>query len=156
VLDIIVTNIIHPKNVLTYGTYDLFHVGHARLLERASGLGDRLFVGVSSDSFNAIKGKECVIPYDDRAEIVAALRHVHHVFPENDWEQKVEDIQRYNIDVFVMGDDWAGEFDHLKAHCEVVYLPRTEGISTTSLKDRLYPLSGSSADEPRPASAKLR
>lgn len=122
------------KTVITYGTFDLFHIGHLKLLERLRGLGDRLIVAVSTDEFNEKKGKRSFMPFEHRAQIVASVRHVDMVIPENSWEQKVEDVKRYGVDVFGIGDDWAGKFDHLKAHCEVVYLPRTQGVSSTSLK----------------------
>ncbi|MBI4921559.1 MAG: adenylyltransferase/cytidyltransferase family protein [Devosia nanyangense] len=130
------------KTVLTYGTFDLFHIGHTRLLERARALGDRLMVGISSDEFNAVKGKRGVIPYEHRAEIVGAMRCVDEVFPENDWEQKERDIRRLGADVLVMGDDWAGKFDQYKSLCEVVYLPRTQGISSSELKAALGAFKG--------------
>lgn len=94
-------------------------------------------MGVSSDAFNAVKGKKCQISDKDRMEIVKAIRYVDEVIPETSWDQKVRDIQDHDVDVFVMGDDWKGKFDELKEYCEVVYLPRTEGISTTQLKDEL-------------------
>ena len=122
------------RKVITYGTFDLFHVGHLNILKRAKEQGDYLVVAVSSDAFNEIKGKKCVIPDYERMAIVEAIKYVDEVIPENDWEQKVRDVQEHNIDVFVMGDDWTGKFDFLKEYCEVVYLPRTEGISTTQLK----------------------
>lgn len=125
------------KKVLTYGTFDLFHIGHLNLLKRAKELGDYLIVGVSTDAFNAIKGKKCQIPDKDRMEIVKAIRYVDEVIPENSWDQKIKDVVDNDVDVFVMGDDWKGKFDFLKDYCEVVYLPRTEGISTTQLKDEL-------------------
>lgn len=125
------------KTVLTYGTFDLFHIGHLRLLQRLSAMADRLVVGISSDEFNAIKGKKCTIPYDHRAEIVSNLRMVDSVFPENSWDQKRGDIQRFDVDIFAMGDDWAGKFDDLGDLCEVVYLPRTPEISSTGIKDTL-------------------
>lgn len=125
------------KTVLTYGTFDLFHIGHVRLLERLSKLGDRLIVGVSTDEFNQSKGKKCLIPYAQRAEIVAAVKYVDTVIPERSWDQKVDDIRKYNVDVFAMGSDWEGRFDDLKKYCEVVYLPRTEGVSTTEIKTLL-------------------
>lgn len=127
------------RTVITYGTYDLFHVGHVRLLERARALGDRLVVGVSSDVFNAKKNKRSFIPFEQRLEIVASCRHVDQAFAEDDWEQKESDIRRYSASVFVMGDDWAGRFDHLKDLCEVVYLPRTNDISSSLLRDNLDP-----------------
>lgn len=123
--------------VITYGTFDLFHYGHLRLLERAAALGDKLVVGVSTDEFNAVKGKKCVQPYAERAAIVAALRMVDAVFPERCWEQKIDDIKRWKATVLVMGDDWRGKFDHLSAYCRVVYLERTPDISTTARKEML-------------------
>lgn len=125
------------RKVLTYGTFDLFHIGHLNLLRRAKELGDYLVVAVSSDDFNAIKGKKCVIPDYERMAIVEAIKYVDEVIPENSWDQKIKDVQEHDIDVFVMGDDWKGKFDFLKDYCEVVYLPRTEGISTTQLKNDL-------------------
>jgi len=130
-----------PLTVLTYGTFDLFHIGHLRLIERLRELGDRLVIGISTDEFNAEKGKHSIIPYADRAAIVAAIRGVDSVFPERDWDQKVADIKRLGADIFAMGDDWAGKFDHLSAHCQVVYLERTAGISSTRIKGQLIPRS---------------
>lgn len=123
--------------VLTYGTFDLFHIGHVRLLERAAKLGDELYVGLSSDNFNAIKGKKSILPYEQRAEIVASNKHVKGVFAEESWDQKVKDIKRLKADIFVMGGDWTGKFDELNQHCKVVYLDRTEGVSTTEIKQVL-------------------
>ena len=127
--------------VITYGTYDLFHVGHLRLLQRAKALageGGKLIVAVSSDRFNWVeKNKKCVISDKDRMEIVGALKCVDQVILEDNWEQKKTDVAKYNVDIFVMGDDWKGKFDFLKEQCEVVYLPRTEGISSTQLKATL-------------------
>lgn len=125
------------KRVITYGTFDLFHVGHLNIIKRAKKLGDYLIVAVSTDSFNEIKGKKCVIPDDERMAIVESIRYVDKVIPEETWEQKIDDIKKYNIDVFVMGDDWKGQFDELKEYCEVVYLPRTNEISTTNIKRKL-------------------
>lgn len=122
------------KNVITYGTFDVFHYGHLRLLERASELGDRLHVAVSTDEFNRIKGKTAHFDYLTRAHMVAQLRFVDVIVAEESWEQKVSDIERFNIDVFVMGDDWRGEFDGLKSLCEVVYLDRTPDISSTLIR----------------------
>jgi glycerol-3-phosphate cytidylyltransferase len=119
--------------VLTYGTFDLFHVGHLRLLSRARALGDRLVVGVSTDEFNHSKGKRAVLPFDERLEIVRSLRCVDLAIPEDHWEQKQRDILDHGVSVFVMGDDWQGKFDHLQEFCSVEYLSRTEGISTTTL-----------------------
>ncbi len=125
------------KKVITYGTFDLLHWGHIHLLKRAKALGDYLIVAISSDEFNRIKHKEAYHSYEHRKLIIEAIRYVDEVIPENNWEQKRDDIEKYGIDVFVMGDDWEGEFDFLKDVCEVVYLPRTEGISTSQIKDEL-------------------
>lgn len=123
------------KRVITYGTYDLLHYGHIELLKRAKALGDYLVVVLSSDEFNAIKGKKAYFPYEERKAIVEAIRYVDLVVPEYDWEQKPDDVKKYDIDVFVMGDDWTGKFDEqLAGLCEVVYLPRTPEISTTQIK----------------------
>lgn len=120
--------------VITYGTYDLLHRGHVNLLRRARELGDHLTVGLSTSAFNESKGKTCYQPYEDRASVVAAIRYVDHVIAESSWDQKVHDIRTHQINVFVMGDDWTGKFDFLKDYCDVVYLPRTPGISSTILR----------------------
>ncbi|MBM7543998.1 glycerol-3-phosphate cytidylyltransferase [Periweissella beninensis] len=125
------------KKVITYGTFDLLHKGHINLLKRAKALGDHLTVVVSTDEFNAIKGKKAYTPFVDRKYILEAIRYVDEVLPENNWEQKIDDVKNNNIDTFVMGDDWQGKFDFLADYCEVVYLPRTEGISTTKIKNDL-------------------
>ena len=122
------------KTVVTYGTFDLLHYGHLEILRRARGLGDRLIVGLSTDKFNKLKNKDSQISYEKRKEFLEALDFVDFVIPENDWSQKPHDIQTNEVDVFVMGDDWKGEFDFLEKYCEVLYLPRTIGISTTKLK----------------------
>ena len=123
------------KKVITYGTFDLFHYGHLQILKRAKELGDYLVVAVSTDEFNEVKGKKCVYPFKHRAEIVAAIEYVDEVIAEDNWEQKIDDIKSHNIDIFVMGDDWKGKFDELSQYCDVVYLSRTSGISTTYLKE---------------------
>ncbi|WP_239256431.1 glycerol-3-phosphate cytidylyltransferase [Listeria ilorinensis] len=125
------------KTVITYGTFDLLHWGHIELLKRARALGDYLIVALSTDEFNRIKHKEAFHSYEHRKLILEAIRYVDEVIPEENWEQKVSDVEKYHVDVFVMGSDWQGEFDFLKGYCEVVYLPRTEGISTTKIKDDL-------------------
>jgi len=122
------------KKVITYGTFDLFHYGHLKILERAKSLGDHLTVAVSTDEFNAIKGKKCTYPYNHRAEIVEAIKYVDKVIPEGNWEQKIKDIEENNIDIFVIGKDWEGKFDFLEKYCEVVYLDRTKDVSTTDVK----------------------
>ena len=125
------------KRAITYGTFDMFHIGHLKLLERIKQDCDHLTVAVSTDEFNAVKGKKTVIPYEDRAAIVASLKLVDRVIPENDWEQKTPDIINNNIDIFVIGSDWTGKFDFLQSHCRVAYLERTPGISSTQLKKTL-------------------
>jgi glycerol-3-phosphate cytidylyltransferase len=125
------------KRAITYGTFDMFHIGHLKLLERIKQDCDHLTVAVSTDEFNAVKGKKTVIPYEDRAAIVASLKLVDRVIPENDWEQKIPDIINNNIDIFIMGSDWTGKFDFLQSHCQVMYLKRTPGISSTQLKKTL-------------------
>jgi len=125
------------KKVITYGTYDLLHNGHINLLRRAKEYGDYLIVAISTDEFNALKGKKAYYTFEQRKAILEAIRFVDEVIPENAWEQKIEDVQNHNVDVFVMGDDWEGKFDFLKDYCEVIYLPRTVGISTTKIKKDL-------------------
>jgi glycerol-3-phosphate cytidylyltransferase len=127
------------KRVLTYGTFDLLHHGHIRLLRRAKALGDYLVVAVSTDEFNAGKGKKSYHDYALRKEILEAIRYVDLVIPEDSWEQKADDVSRYEIDIVVMGDDWAGSdrFEYLEEYCDVVFLPRTEGVSTTEIKEDL-------------------
>ncbi len=125
------------KTVITYGTFDMFHIGHLKLFERLSKLGDELIVAISTDEFNAIKGKKVLIPYDQRSEIVQSIKFVDRVIPEKDWDQKILDIKKFNVDVFAIGNDWEGKFDFLKDYCEVVYLERTDHISTTKLKKSL-------------------
>jgi len=125
------------KRIITYGTFDMFHIGHLRLLQRLKEMADELIVAVSTDKFNQTKGKKVMIPYEQRAEIVANIKCVDRVIPEENWEQKISDIEKYNIDIFAIGNDWEGEFDFLKEYCEVVYLDRTKNISTTQLKKSL-------------------
>ena len=126
------------KRVITYGTFDLLHYGHINLLKRAKALGDYLVVAISTDEFNwNEKQKKCYFTYEQRKALVEAIRYVDLVIPETGWEQKKYDVHEYHIDTFVMGDDWEGKFDFLKDYCEVVYLPRTEGISTTKIKEDL-------------------
>ncbi|MFN4873355.1 MAG: glycerol-3-phosphate cytidylyltransferase [Akkermansiaceae bacterium] len=124
------------KKILTYGTFDLLHRGHINLLKCAKAMGDFLIVGVSTDDFNRIKNKRAFYSYEERKLILEAIRYVDLVIPEKNWEQKKQDIEEHKIDTFVMGDDWSGKFDELKPLCEVVYLPRTSGISTTQTKAR--------------------
>lgn len=124
----------NAKVVLTYGTFDLFHIGHLNLLRNLRRLGSKLIVGVSTDEFNALKGKKTVVPYEQRAQIVAATRYVDLVIPEHAWDQKRRDIVEHGVVLFAMGDDWVGKFDDLSDLCEVLYLPRTKDVSTTELK----------------------
>jgi glycerol-3-phosphate cytidylyltransferase len=125
------------KKILTYGTFDLLHRGHINLLKRAKAMGDFLIVGLSTDEFNALKKKRAFYSYEERKLVLESIRYVDLVIPECDWEQKAKDIAEHGVDVFVMGDDWQGKFDELKPLCEVVYLPRTSGISTTQVKTKL-------------------
>ncbi|MDE7199674.1 MAG: glycerol-3-phosphate cytidylyltransferase [Lachnospiraceae bacterium] len=126
------------KRVITYGTFDLLHYGHINLLRRAKALGDYLVVVLSSDEFNwREKHKKCYFTYEERKQLLEAIRYVDLVIPENNWEQKRSDVKEYHINTFVMGDDWEGKFDFLKEYCEVVYLERTPEISTTQIKKDL-------------------
>lgn len=127
------------KRILTYGTFDLLHYGHIRLLQRAKALGDYLIVAVSTNEFNALKGKKSYHNYETRKKMLEAIRYVDLVIPEDNWEQKIDDVKTYHVDVVVMGSDWAGSdrFEYLNDYCEVVYLDRTEGISTTKIKQEL-------------------
>ncbi|MGE8206616.1 glycerol-3-phosphate cytidylyltransferase [Heyndrickxia sp. NPDC080065] len=126
------------KKVITYGTFDLLHWGHINLLKRARELGDYLIVAISTDEFNDIKNKKAYHSYENRKLILESIRYVDEVIPENTWEQKIQDVVNNDVDIFVMGDDWKGKFDFLKDYCEVVYLPRTVGISTTKIKKDLF------------------
>jgi glycerol-3-phosphate cytidylyltransferase len=128
------------KRVLTYGTYDLLHYGHIRLLKRAKALGDYLIVAVSTDEFNAGKGKKAYHSYKTRKEMLEAVRYVDLVIPEERWEQKLDDVKNYQVDAVVMGSDWqdSDRFDFLKDYCELVYLDRTDGVSTTQIKETLH------------------
>ena len=126
------------KRVITYGTYDLLHYGHIELLRRAKEYGDYLIVALSTDNFNKLKDKKSYYSYEQRKMMLESIQFVDLVIPENEWEQKVKDVKEYNVDTFLMGHDWEGEFDFLKDLCEVIYLNRTEGISTTQIKKELY------------------
>ncbi|KAF0819027.1 Glycerol-3-phosphate cytidylyltransferase [Bacillus sp. ZZV12-4809] len=125
------------RKIITYGTFDLLHWGHINILKRAKSLGDYLVVAISTDEFNAIKGKKAYHDYENRKMILESIRYVDEVIPENNWDQKINDVINNDIDIFVMGDDWKGKFDFLKDYCEVIYLPRTVGISTTKIKKDL-------------------
>jgi glycerol-3-phosphate cytidylyltransferase len=122
------------KKVITYGTFDLLHVGHINLLRRAKEMGDYLIVGISTDEFNEMKNKHASQSYENRKIILESIKYIDEVIAERSWEQKIEDIKKYEIDLFVIGDDWEGKFDYLREYCDVVYLPRTIGVSTTQLK----------------------
>lgn len=130
------------KKVITYGTFDLLHTGHINLLRRAKECGDYLVVAISSDAFNEKKHKSAYYSFEQRKIILEAILYVDEVIAEYTWGQKVDDVRKNDIDVFVMGDDWEGEFDFLKAYCEVIYLPRTVGISTTKIKSDFYKSDG--------------
>ena len=126
------------KKIITYGTFDLLHYGHINLLKRAKQMGDYLVVCLSTDEFNKnSKNKECYFSYEIRKQLLESIRYVDLVIPENNWNQKIDDIKEFGIDTFVMGDDWKGKFDFLKEYCEVIYLPRTKEISTTKIKKDL-------------------
>ncbi|HBK7120698.1 glycerol-3-phosphate cytidylyltransferase, partial [Enterococcus faecium] len=131
------------KRVITYGTFDLLHYGHINLLKRAKQYGDYLIVALSTDEFNwNAKQKKCYFSYEKRKQLLEAIRYVDLVIPEENWEQKVKDIKEYHADYFVMGDDWAGQFDELEqlTDAQVIYLPRTPEISTTQIKNELNSL----------------
>jgi len=122
------------KRVITFGTFDVFHVGHINILERAKEQGDYLIVGVSSDELNfAKKNRYPIYAQKDRIKILESLKFVDEVFVEESLELKPEYIQKYRADVLVMGDDWTGKFDNMKSLCDVLYLPRTPSISTTEI-----------------------
>lgn len=135
------------KTVLTYGTFDVLHYGHINLLKRAKALGDYLIVGLSSDEFNALKNKKSFYSYEHRKLILEAIKYVDLVIPEDTWEQKVSDVKKYSVDVFVMGDDWEGKFDFLSEYCEVSYLPRTPDISSTMVRNQPAHLISNDSDE---------
>jgi glycerol-3-phosphate cytidylyltransferase len=125
------------KKVITYGTFDLLHYGHILLLQRAKELGDYLIVALSTDQFNGLKGKDAYFTYEERKMMLEAIKYVDLVIPEENWEQKQKDIIHWEVDTFVMGDDWEGKFDELSDCCTVIYLARTPDISTTSIKSSL-------------------
>jgi len=125
------------KKVITYGTFDLLHYGHINVLKKARELGDYLIVALSTNEFNAIKGKECYFSYEQRKKLLESIRYVDLVIPEDSWEQKAKDVKEFQVDTFTIGDDWKGKFDFLKEHCEVIYLPRTPEVSTTKMKEDL-------------------
>ncbi|BFI98600.1 MAG: glycerol-3-phosphate cytidylyltransferase [Priestia megaterium] len=125
------------KIVITYGTFDVLHYGHINLLKRAKALGDYLIVGISTDEFNALKGKKSFYTFEHRKHLLKSIKYVDKVIPEECWEQKVQDLKKYDVDIFVMGNDWEGKFDFLSEYCAVTYLPRTEGISSTQVRDSL-------------------
>lgn len=125
------------KTVITYGSFDTFHYGHWNLLQRASSFGQKFIVGLSTDEFNLKKSKVSYLNYDKRKDIINSLDFVDLIIPEQTWEQKAHDIQEYNIDLFIIGDDWKGKFDNLKEYCEVLYLSRTPEISSTDMKNKI-------------------
>jgi glycerol-3-phosphate cytidylyltransferase len=137
------------KKVITYGTFDLIHRGHINILRRAKAMGDYLIVALSTDEFTAGKGKRTYYNYDERKLILEAIKYVDEVIPETCWEQKIDDVVKHGVSVFVIGEDWRGKFDFLKPYCEIVYLPRTEGISTTQIKNDLAAGAPATGQKPR-------
>lgn len=125
------------KTILTYGTFDLLHYGHIEYLKKAKEMGDFLIVGVSNDEFNQQKGKNAYYTFEKRKEMIAAIRYVDLVIEQKSFEQKREDILKYNVDVLVSSEDWLGKYDYLNEICEVIYLPRFPDISTTKIKQDL-------------------
>ena len=121
------------RRVITFGTFDVFHIGHVNILKRAKEFGDLLIVGVSSDSLNFSKKQRYPIYSQERIEIISSLKFVDHVFIEESLDLKLEYIRKYEANLLVMGDDWKGRFDWVKDECEVIYLPRTPSISTTEI-----------------------
>jgi len=128
------------KVVLTYGTFDLLHYGHIRLLKRAKALGDFLIIGLSTDEFNLLKGKNSFYSYETRKKMIEELEYADLIIPEKNWEQKKDDIKKYKVDIVVMGSDWkdSEKFECLRKYCDVIYLDRTEGISTSKIKKFIY------------------
>ena len=124
------------RRVITYGTFDTLHYGHIRLLKRTRALGCHLTVAMSSDEFNTAKGKTARFNWDQRKKDLEAVRYVDKIICEESWDQKTVDIDRHKIDIFAIGDDWAGKFDLLKSECEVLYLPRTPDVSITLIRDK--------------------
>lgn len=120
----------------------MLHYGHLRLLKRAKALGDYLIVGLSTDEFNGVKGKDCVLTYEERRKTLLLIPYIDRIIREENWEQKPLDIKKNSVDIFVMGDDWKGKFDVLKRLCKVIYLPRTKHVSTTELKRRISSFTG--------------
>lgn len=127
------------RRVITYGTFDLLHYGHISLLRRAKQHGDYLIVALSTDDFNRTeKKKESFFSYEERKQLIEAIRYVDLVIPESSWAQKVTDVKKYQIDKFVIGDDWKGHFDYLACEgCEIIYLPRTPEVSSSQIKNEL-------------------
>lgn len=123
------------KKVITYGTFDLLHYGHINILKKAKKMGDYLIVGLSTDEFNKIKGKQSYQSYEERKAVLDAVVYVDEIIPECEWDQKIKDIKNHNVSIFTMGSDWEGKFDNLP--CEVVYIPRTNGISSSMLRAEL-------------------
>lgn len=123
-------------NVITYGTFDLFHYGHLELLKEAKSYGDKLILGLSTDEFNLIKGKKSFFNYEKRKEYLTSIKYIDLIIPETSWAQKENDIKKYNIKYFIIGDDWTDKFNYL--NCKVIYLPRTKHISSTEIKKIIY------------------
>lgn len=123
--------------VLTYGTFDLFHIGHLNLIKRAKTFGDKLIIGLSTDNFNREKGKESYLNFSERKYILSSLKEVDLIIPENSWVQKKDDIIQNQVDILVMGSDWTNKFDYLKSYCNVIYLPRTEDVCSSKIREEI-------------------
>lgn len=125
------------KKVLAYGSFDLFHIGHLNFLKRAKELGDYLIVGVATDKFNLVKGKISIFTYEERFQIVFNIKFVDEAFPANNWDEKILDIQKYRPDILVASEEWKDKYTQLSKYCKLVFLPRTEFISSSKIKEVL-------------------
>ncbi|MEJ5230088.1 MAG: adenylyltransferase/cytidyltransferase family protein [Pseudothermotoga sp.] len=125
------------RTVLTYGSFDLFHIGHLNFLQKARDFGDRLVVGVTTDEFDLLKGKVDLFNYEERAKVVESIKYVDEIFPAKGWEEKIEDIEKYKPHVIVASEEWREKYEPLRKLCRVEFLPRTQGISSSRLRHLL-------------------
>jgi len=131
------------RRVITFGTFDVLHIGHVRILQRAKAHGDHLTVGLSSDELNfSKKGRNPIYPFSSRSELLSSMRFVDAVFMEESLDKKRDYILQHKADVLVMGNDWEGKFDEFRDVCDVVYLPRTPSISTTEIIEIIKDVNG--------------